>query len=274
MQLIEQQLASHTPCTISSERCAQLYHTLLTEVDRRNITLPPRPKAWCDSPASLLHLYKLVSNDSPKQCRTMLSTAFTTRIDAPNTTANTQSCCLTQADEVLEASMSDQDWRELQAQTALLNRIENDPSTVPIAQAVPVTAVPAPFALAPSTQTSLLHRRSTFERQHMNLCHRLVSTLWVCLLHPVYTELSIWWSSWIHILGTHTTTSFIGSVMWSTVSRNFGKMLVHHANCTAIGVQNSAVHLPSIASKTVSAFSIQPLIQHSAMASLNEKIRA
>ena len=41
MQLIEQQLASHTPCTISSERCAQLYHTLLTEVDRRNITLPP-----------------------------------------------------------------------------------------------------------------------------------------------------------------------------------------------------------------------------------------
>ena len=41
MQLIEQQLASHTPCTISSERCAQLYRALLTEVDRRNITLPP-----------------------------------------------------------------------------------------------------------------------------------------------------------------------------------------------------------------------------------------
>ena len=81
----------------------------------------------------------------------MLSTAFTTRIDAPSTTANTQSCCLTQADDLLKASMSDQDWRELQAQTALLNRIESDPSTVPIAQAVPVTAVPAPFALAPST---------------------------------------------------------------------------------------------------------------------------
>ena len=89
----------------------------------------------------------------------MLSTAFTTCTDTPDLTTDTQSSCLAQADEVLEAFAGDQDWRELQAQKALLNRVENDPSTVPISEAVPVTAVPAPFALAPSTQTSLLHCR-------------------------------------------------------------------------------------------------------------------